>query len=205
MLKSLLRSAFRTALPPGTQRWYRAQSLLAVLPRGRGGRPCLQARFYQLTLPRCGSALQLYGAVHLHRPERISIGSRVLLNEGVHITGHEDVVIGDDVMIGPYTVINSGDHGFADPDVLIREQGHLTGPITIEDDTWIAAHCVVLRGVRIGSGAVVGAMSVVREDVPAGSVVAGVPAQVRRHRGRAAAAAPRGPVGAVGRGGPRTG
>jgi acetyltransferase-like isoleucine patch superfamily enzyme len=85
-------------------------------------------------------------------------------------------------MIGPYTVINSGDHGFADPDVLIREQGHLTGPITIEDDTWIAAHCVVLRGVRIGTGAVVGAMSVVREDVPAKAVVAGVPAQVRRNR-----------------------
>lgn len=182
MFKSLLRTVSRAVLPPGTQRWYRVQSLLAVLPRGRGGRPCLQARFYQLTLPRCGSALQLYGGVHLHRPERISIGHRVLLAEGVHITGHEDVVIGDDVMIGPYTVINSGDHGIADPDVLIREQGHVTGPITIEDDTWIAAHCVVLRGVRIGSGAVVGAMSVVREDVPGKAVVAGVPAQVRRSR-----------------------
>ncbi|CAA9402490.1 MAG: hypothetical protein AVDCRST_MAG66-1546, partial [uncultured Pseudonocardia sp.] len=193
MLRSLLRAVCRAALPPGTPRWYRAQGLFAVLPRARGGRPCLQARFYQLTLPRCGSGLQLYGAVYLHRPERISIGSRVLLNEGVHITGHEDVVIGDDVMICPYTVINSGDHAFGDPDVLIREQGHLTGPITIEDDTWIAAHCVVLRGLRIGSGAVVGAMSVVREDVPDKAVVAGVPAQVRRNRDAVA------PAGAAGR------
>jgi hypothetical protein len=75
MLKSLLRTVCRAARPPGTPRWCRTQGLFAVLPRARGGRPCLRARFYRLTLPRCGSGLQLHGAVHLHRPERISIGS----------------------------------------------------------------------------------------------------------------------------------
>ncbi len=181
----------RWLLRPGSQRWYVVQSLLAVLPRTRGG-PSLQSRFYEATLPDCGPGLQLFGAVQLHRPERIHLGARVVLAHGVHITGHDEVVIGDDVAVGPYTVITSGDHRHTDVDVPIHVQGHVTGPVVIESNVWIAAHCVVLRGAHIASGAVVGAMSVVRGEVPPDTVNAGIPSQVRRSRrtGRSRAAPP---------------
>jgi acetyltransferase-like isoleucine patch superfamily enzyme len=52
----------------------------------------------------------------------------------------------------------------------------------IEDDCWIAANVVILAGVTIGKGSVVAAGSVVNEDVPAFSVVAGVPARVIKSR-----------------------
>lgn len=181
MIKKVAYALCRRVVPVGSQRWYLVQSLLAVLPRTRGG-PCLQSRFYEATLPACGSGLQLFGTVHLHRPEKIRIGSRVILAQGVHITGHDRVTVGDDVAIGPYTVINSGDHRHADPGRPIVSQGHDVGPITIDDNVWIAAHCVVLRGVRIGSGAIVAAMSVVRDDVPENAIVAGAPAEVKRSR-----------------------
>lgn len=181
MLRMTVRTISRCLFPPGSQRWYLLQGTLAMLPRRRGG-PCLLSRFYQATLPECGGGLQVFGAVHLHRPELIRIGTGVTLAHGVHITAHDWVTIGDDVSIGPYTVISSGDHRHSDPDRPIRLQGHVISPITIADNVWIAAHCVVLRGVRIGSGAVVAAMSVVRDDVPQGAVVAGAPARVRRHR-----------------------
>ena len=51
-------------------------------------------------------------------------------------------------------------------------------PVVIEDDVLIGANAVVLEGVRVGRGAVVAAGAVVVEDVPAGTVVAGVPARV---------------------------
>ena len=51
-------------------------------------------------------------------------------------------------------------------------------PVVIEDDVLIGANAVVLEGVRVGRGAVVAAGAVVVEDVPAGAVVAGVPARV---------------------------
>lgn len=181
MLRMSVRTVSRCLLPPGSQRWYLMQDLLAMLPRTRGG-PCLLSRFYQATLPECGGGLQLFGSVHLHRPELIRIGTGVTLAQGVHITAHDWVTIGDDVSIGPYTVINSGDHRHSDPSRPIRLQGHVASPITIAGNVWIAAHCVVLRGVHIGPGAVVAAMSVVREDVPRGAVVAGAPARVRRSR-----------------------
>jgi acetyltransferase-like isoleucine patch superfamily enzyme len=52
----------------------------------------------------------------------------------------------------------------------------------IEDDVWIGAHVTVLKGVRVGSGAVLGAGAVVTRDVPAGAIVAGVPAKVIGYR-----------------------
>ena len=55
-------------------------------------------------------------------------------------------------------------------------------PVVVEDDVMIGANAVVLEGVRVGAGAVVAAGAVCVEDVPAGAVVAGVPARVIKMR-----------------------
>ena len=60
-------------------------------------------------------------------------------------------------------------------------------PVVIEDDVLIGANAVVLEGVRVGRGAVVAAGAVCVEDVPAGAVVAGVPARVIKQAGEVAA------------------
>lgn len=52
----------------------------------------------------------------------------------------------------------------------------------IENDVWIGVDSIILRGVRIGTGAVVGANSVVTKDVPPFSIVAGVPSKIIRYR-----------------------
>ena len=49
--------------------------------------------------------------------------------------------------------------------------------IVLEENVWIGAQCMVLKGVRLGRGAVIGAGSVVTKSVPAGEVWAGVPAR----------------------------
>ena len=53
-------------------------------------------------------------------------------------------------------------------------------PIVIEDDVWMGAHCIVLKGVRIGARSVIGAGSVVTKDIPSDSIAVGNPARVVR-------------------------
>jgi len=51
-------------------------------------------------------------------------------------------------------------------------------PVVIEDDVWIGCRSIILKGVRIGRGAVIAAGSVVTKDIPAGAIAGGVPARV---------------------------
>lgn len=70
------------------------------------------------------------------------------------------------------------------PQGAVHGSGHPVskGDVVIENDVWIGYGCTVLSGVRIGSGSVVAAKSVVTRDVPAYAIVAGNPAKVVRYR-----------------------
>ena len=92
------------------------------------------------------------------------------------------ITIGDNVMLAPRVSIYAENHVFDNPNITIKAQGVYKKEVVIEDDCWIAANAVILAGVTIGKGSVVAAGSVVNEDVPAFSVVAGVPARVIKSR-----------------------
>ena len=158
------------------------QELLASLPSWRLVR-CSRTVFLQRRLRSCGSDLRVCQGVIFEYPEHIDLGDRVFVNRGTLITAHTDIHIGDDVLIGPYVVINSGDHNYSDPAQPIQSQGHTAGPITIGNDVWLGAHCVILRDVKVGDGAVVAAGAVVIDDVPPGTLVAGIPAVPKKLRG----------------------
>ena len=53
-----------------------------------------------------------------------------------------------------------------------------SAPITIEDDVWIGAQCIILKGVTIGARSIIGAGSVVTKDIPADCVAAGNPCRI---------------------------
>lgn len=102
---------------------------------------------------------------------RLGAGSRV--NYGASIAAHARIDIGDRVRIGPYTMIVDTDFH----DAYERSKAAVPSPVVIEDDVWIGAKASVLKGVRIGRGAIVGVGAVVNRDVPPFAVVAGVPAR----------------------------
>lgn len=88
------------------------------------------------------------------------------------------ITIGDRVSMAPRITLVTTSHP---NDSLIRPFApEKTGPIVIEADAWLGAGVVVLPGVTIGRGAVVGANSVVTENVPPLHVVAGQPARTLR-------------------------
>ncbi|MEM5581747.1 acyltransferase [Roseibium sp. AS2] len=107
----------------------------------------------------------------------VVIGADVTLNSGCVIyTGH-GLTIGDNVAIAANCTFAPVNHAFQDRHRLIREQGFQPsrGGILIGDDVWIGANCVFLDGAVVNTGCVIAAGSVVKEEVPAYSVMAGNP------------------------------
>lgn len=108
----------------------------------------------------------------------IHLGENFYANFDLVILDVCEVHIGRNCLIAPRVQILAATHPI-DPDV--RRSGLESGaPITIGDDVWIGAGAIIHPGVTIGDGAVIGAGAVVTKDVPARSVVAGVPAKVIR-------------------------
>jgi maltose O-acetyltransferase len=110
---------------------------------------------------------------------KITIGDNFYMNAGCHLLG--DITIGKDVMIGPKTVIWGRDHGVS-KDIPMKSQPHSKKPIMISDDVWIGANVTILKGVKIGDGAVIGAGSVVTKDIPPYAIAVGNPAKVIKYR-----------------------
>jgi acetyltransferase-like isoleucine patch superfamily enzyme len=115
----------------------------------------------------------------LLRASGFRIGEGVYIADGLTIVeelaGREELSIGNRVSIAPNVTLVTSSHP---NNSWIRDFAPVArGPIVIEDDAWIGASAIVLPGVRIGRGAVVGALSVVTSDVPALTVVAGQPAR----------------------------
>lgn len=110
---------------------------------------------------------------------KISIGNNFYCNAYCHLLGN--ITIGDDVMIGPKTVIWGRDHGM-EIGLPMTQQPHRKEDIAIGNDVWIAANVTILKGVRIGTGAVIGAGAVVTKDIPEYAIAVGNPARVVKYR-----------------------
>jgi acetyltransferase-like isoleucine patch superfamily enzyme len=145
----------------------------AVSRRGvRIGRGVTLDRFVVI---RCTGALREVG-------EGVEIGDHSSIGAFSYLGGSGGLRIGENVLGGQRLSFHPENHVFERLDVPIREQGSTRAGIVIEDDCWLGSGAVFLDGVRVGRGSVVAAGSVVTSDVPAFSVVGGVPAKVLRSR-----------------------
>ncbi len=111
---------------------------------------------------------------------RLYIGSNVYIAKGCWINAIGGVNIGNEVVLSPYVVIASSNHGFKF-DSVQKGGAHLS-PIVINIGSWIASHAVISAGVVVGKGNIVGANSVVTKNTPDNVLVAGVPAKIIKNR-----------------------
>ncbi len=122
----------------------------------------------------------------------ITIGDHCFIGENTRIWSGAGVSIGHRVLIAhDVNIFDNDTHPF-EPGarhrhyMAIKHTGHPRdidlgdSPVLIEDDVWIAAKAIVLKGVTIGRGAVVAAGAVVTKDVSPNVVVAGNPASIVR-------------------------
>lgn len=108
----------------------------------------------------------------------ISIGDRVGIEEGLHMTAAESVIIEDDVSILAYAMITDITHDFDEIEVRMNQRPLKTNPVRIKQFAVIGQGSFIMPGVTVGRNSFVGANTVVTKDVPDYSIVVGNPGKV---------------------------
>lgn len=180
------------------------QEIYGRFTMGEGEFDAMMRRVLCRALTRaCGDGVRVGRGVLWRHPETFTIGSGVFLGDQAVIQGRFDgtCVIGDHVWIGPQSYFDARDlvieeyvgwgpgarvlgsmHTGMPSDVPIVQTDLAIRPVRIGGGADIGVNAVILPGVTVGRGAIVGAGAVVTGDVPAFSIVAGVPARVARWR-----------------------
>ena len=114
----------------------------------------------------------------------IIFGKKCVIGEYNHITCALGITIGDSLLTGRWVTISDNNHGFSSLENLqmnpVNRPITSKGKIVIGNNVWIGDKATILSGVTIGDGAVIAANSVVTKNVPAYSVVAGNPAEIKK-------------------------
>lgn len=121
--------------------------------------------------------------IRCHEGE-VEIGAKTVLGQEVTISAYRKVRIGEQCVIADRAMFIDFDHGVVEVERPIRQQGIYMEDVVIGSNVWIGYGACFLRGVTVGDNAIVGTNAVVTRDVPANSVVGGVPAKVIRMRER---------------------
>ena len=133
----------------------------------------LRARLSEIIGEAVDESLNLFPPFYADFGRNIHFGKRVFVNGGCHFQDQGGIWVGDGALIGHNVVLATIDH---DLDPASRRNHY--APIRIGKNVWIGANATITKGVSIGDGAVVAAGAVVVRDVPANTVVGGVPAKV---------------------------
>ncbi len=110
----------------------------------------------------------------------VTFGDRVWFNRGCYVSVHGGLSIGDYSMFGEGVSIHDENHVIGSSSEPLPLRGFVVKPITIGKNVWVGAKATILQGVHIGDNAVIGANAVVTHDIPANTIVGGIPARIIR-------------------------
>ena len=109
--------------------------------------------------------------------KNIHVGKNVFINACCHFQDQGGITLGDDCLIGHNVVFATLNH-FIEP--TERASMH-PAPIVLGKKVWVGSNSTILQGVTIGDNSIIAAGSVVTKDVPANTIVGGVPARILRN------------------------
>ncbi|MDG2315299.1 MAG: DapH/DapD/GlmU-related protein [Gammaproteobacteria bacterium] len=107
----------------------------------------------------------------------VEIGKQVALSYGCVIAAKNNITIGDYTRIGVGVIIRDNTHDYKKGTLLLQSDA-IIKPVSIGSNVWICDRAFIFPGVTIGDNSVISVNSVVTQDVPEGTVVAGQPARV---------------------------
>ena len=139
----------------------------------------IRALLGRLTGRPVDDSVTVFPPFHSEFGKNLHLGKNVFINLGCRFQDTGGITIGDGTLIGHGSTLTTLNHAI-DP---ARRADMTPSPILIGRNVWLGAGVTVVPGVTIGNGAIVGAGSVVTKDVPADTVVAGVPARTIRTTG----------------------
>lgn len=124
--------------------------------------------------------IETYCSIFAREPEpsgKLIIGNNTNIGDFTIIDLVDDLIIGNDVAVGPNCIIYTHDHIYTDKSMPAWKGGLVSKPITIKDGAWIGSGVTLLPGIVIGERAVIAAGSVVTKDIESNSMYGGVPAK----------------------------
>lgn len=127
--------------------------------------------FYQLCGIKIGKGSTIHMGARFYQPNNITIKEGSIIGDHAFLDGRAGLKIGSHVDIASQVMIYNSKHDLESPTMKAVEE-----PVKIGDYCFIGPRAIIMPGVNIGKGAVVAAAAVVTKDVPAGTVVGGVPA-----------------------------
>jgi acetyltransferase-like isoleucine patch superfamily enzyme len=188
-------------VPPSSPEFPSSREFPSLSRLWNNGWAVLRARWYLRQATTVGPKVRLWGRPSVRNDGRMIIGNRarlvstitplelvagrdgsleigegVFINYGCSIAASKLVRIGPNCSIGTYVIIMDNDFHRLEPER--RNERPESLPIILEENVWLGARVIVLRGVTIGAGSAIGAGSVVTRDIPPRSVAVGVPAKV---------------------------
>lgn len=128
----------------------------------------------RLTGKKIDDSFRLFPPFYTDFGKNITIGKDVFINSGCYFQDQGGITIGDGSLIGHNVVLATINHDLAPS----RNRKNHYAPIKIGSHVWIGSNATVLPGVTVDDWAVVAAGAVVTKDVPASTVVGGVPAKI---------------------------
>jgi len=128
--------------------------------------------WWRLFGARLGAGVLIRPTARVTYPWKVQVGARSWIGDYAELYSLGNIVIGSDAVISQHVYLCTGTHDHNKANFPL-----VTQPINIGDQVWIAADCFVAPGVTIGKGAVIGARSLVRGNMPAAMICAGHPAQ----------------------------
>lgn len=129
--------------------------------------------------------IEIYGRCSfvVHPKAEIRIGKNVGISQSA-LVSHCSIVIGDNVDIGGGTLIFTSDFHSLDYKIRMSKDDQkckVNSPVIIEDNVFIGARSIILKGVTIGRNSIVGAGSVVTKSIPSNQIWGGNPAKFLRN------------------------
>lgn len=129
----------------------------------------------------CGKNVNVERRVYFGSGKKLKIGTNSGLGIGCVVPS--DIIIGDNVMMGPKCYILDANHDFIRTDLPMIFQGHSQRKQTIiEDDVWIGRQVLFTPGRKVLKGSVIGVGCVLTKDFPEYSVIGGNPGKLIRSR-----------------------
>ncbi|MCA9932346.1 MAG: acyltransferase [Anaerolineales bacterium] len=155
--------------------YWKRYDLLDFLAEVTGKLPSHTIRFfvYRYVLKiSIGQQTSIHRNCRFYNSKGILIKNNTVINRDVLLDGRKGLIIGSNVSISEGTAIFSLEH---DPNSqTFAAKG---APVIIDDYVFIGSRAIILPGIHIEKGAVIGAGSIVTRNVPAYTIVAGVPAR----------------------------
>lgn len=99
----------------------------------------------------------------------IDIGCNVSFNDGCMLNARKKITIGKNTVIGQNVMMYDHDHNYQDLEKMRND--FLVEKITIGENVWIGSNVIILRGSTVGDGAVIGAGTIIKGDIPPNTMV----------------------------------